>query len=137
MLHFQPNSRLSFKFWIITQSAAGSGLNVGHERDDLNKMDFLTHSKLLDFDEKRDNVKSHESLIRSPWQYYKKFIFLFKFWALWHTLVSFYILLLTVHCKYVQWKGSGKALFRCNFEKKYKDFLAVFYFTKTLLFLPM
>ena len=42
-----------------------------------------------------------------------------------------------LHCKYVQWKGSGKALFRYNFEKKYKDFLAFFDFTKTLLFLPM
>ena len=38
------------------------------------------------------------------------------------------------HCKYVQWKGSGKALFRCNFEKKYKDFLAFLILLKHCFF---
>jgi len=39
-----------------------------------------------------------------------------------------------IHCKYVQWKGSGKALFRCNFEKKYKDFLAFLILLKHCFF---
>ena len=38
------------------------------------------------------------------------------------------------HCKYVQWKGSGKAIFRCNFGKKYKDFLAFSICSKSCFF---
>ena len=44
---------------------------------------------------------------------------------------------LVVHCKYVQWKGSGKAVFRCNFGKKYKYFLAFLICSKNCFFLPM